>query len=55
MRILPPELEIGPQEGFDPKKDIFKRAEIGRGLTNVVSSVTEPLVIALDGQGSVLT
>ncbi len=50
MRILPPELDIGPLEGFDPKKDIFRRAEIGRGLTNIVSSVAEPLVIALDGQ-----
>jgi tRNA A37 threonylcarbamoyladenosine biosynthesis protein TsaE len=50
MRILPPELEIDPLEGFDPKKDIFKRAEIGRGLTNIVSSVADPLVIALDGQ-----
>lgn len=50
MRIIPPELEIGPDEGFDPKKDIFKRAELGRGLTNIVSAVAEPLVIALDGQ-----
>jgi hypothetical protein len=50
MRIFPPELEIGLHEGFDPKKDIFKRAELGRGLTNIVGSVSDPLVIALDGQ-----
>jgi len=50
MRIFPPELEIGSNEGFDPKKDIFKRAELGRGLTNIVSTVAESLVIALDAQ-----
>jgi predicted KAP-like P-loop ATPase len=50
MRIFPAALEIDPLEGFDPQKDIFKRSELGRGLTNIVSSVSDPLVVALDGQ-----
>lgn len=50
MKIFLPELEIGPIEGFDPSKDIFKRAELGRGLTNLLSLADDPLVIAVDGQ-----
>ena len=50
MKIFPPELEIGPTEGFDPQKDIFGRKELGEGLTNLFTNVEQPLVIALDGQ-----
>ncbi len=50
MRIFPPPLDIGETEGFTKEKDIFGRATIGRGLTNIVTNVTDPLVIALDAQ-----
>ncbi len=50
MLIFPPKIEIGDEEGFAPAKDIFKRAEFGTGLANLVSAVEDPMVIALDGQ-----
>ncbi len=49
MRLFAPQLQIGDQEGFSAGKDLFERASIGQGLTNLVSSITDPLVIALDG------
>ncbi|MFG1224339.1 KAP family P-loop NTPase fold protein [Xanthobacter wiegelii] len=48
MRILPPLLDIGETEGFSPQKDIFKRAEFGRGLTKLISETDDPLIILLD-------
>src|SRR4051794_363072 len=50
MRVTLPPLEIGESEGFTPEKDIFSRASIGAGLSNLVISVVDPLVIAVDGQ-----
>jgi hypothetical protein len=50
MRFFLPPLEIGDTEGFTKSKDIFERASLGEGLTNVLTTVSEPLVIALDGQ-----
>jgi hypothetical protein len=50
MRFFLPPVEIGDTEGFTKSKDIFERAALGEGLTNVVTTVSEPLVIALDGQ-----
>lgn len=49
MRVFPKPLDIGDEEGFNPEKDIFKRAPLGAGMTNLVSNVEDPLVIALDG------
>lgn len=49
MRVFPKPLEIGGEEGFTPEKDIFKRATLGAGLSNLVSHIEDPLVIALDG------
>jgi hypothetical protein len=54
MRIFPTPIEIGPEEGFAPDKDIFQRASLGSGLTNLVSISEDPLVVMLDapwGQG----
>lgn len=48
MRIFPPPVEIGEDEGFTPEKDIFKRMTFGDGLTNLVSVADDPLVIMLD-------
>ncbi|MEX1060703.1 MAG: P-loop NTPase fold protein [Methyloceanibacter sp.] len=48
--MFPPPVEIGETEGFTPEKDIFGRAHLGAGLTNLVSSVSDPTVIAVDGQ-----
>jgi hypothetical protein len=50
MRIIPPTLEIGEKEGFTKEKDIFNRGTIGRGLTNIVCQVTDPLVVAIDNE-----
>ncbi|MBS7544645.1 KAP family P-loop NTPase fold protein [Ancylobacter oerskovii] len=48
MRIQPPVLEIGDEDGFKPEWDIFGRAAFGHGLTNLVQTVEDPLVILLD-------
>jgi len=48
MRILPPLLDISETEGFSPQKDIFKRAEFGRGLTKLINETDDPLIILLD-------
>ena len=50
MNIFLPDLEVSPTEGFSPQKDIFGRAQLGKGLTNLVSSADDPLVIGVDGQ-----
>lgn len=50
MRITVPEPVIGDYEGFNSDKDIFKRKPLGDGLTNLVSSIEEPVVIALDAE-----
>jgi hypothetical protein len=48
MRLFLPSPEIGDTEGFTPDKDIFGRAEQGRRLTSLISSIDDPLVIAVD-------
>ncbi|HET9618166.1 MAG TPA: P-loop NTPase fold protein, partial [Pseudolabrys sp.] len=49
MRIFPPAIEIGDLEGFSSEKDIFKRAEFGAGLANILKVSEDPLVVVLDG------
>jgi hypothetical protein len=48
MRIFPPALEISDHEGFDPQKDIFQRAEFGKGIANLLGRSSDPLIIMLD-------
>ena len=48
MRIFPPKLEIEDTEGFDSTKDIFGRAEFGRGIANLLGISSDPLIIMLD-------
>ncbi|CAM3117372.1 KAP family P-loop NTPase fold protein [Asticcacaulis taihuensis] len=50
MRIFPPQLVIGENDGFLPRYDIFERKKIGQGITNLLDSVSDPLVLALDAQ-----
>lgn len=50
MRIFPPRIQVSDFEGFTPSKDIFNRAALGEGLTNIVGTVSDPLVVALDGK-----
>ncbi|MFC0408973.1 KAP family P-loop NTPase fold protein [Roseomonas elaeocarpi] len=50
MRLFVPPIDVGPEEGFTPQKDLFGRAAVGEGLTHLVSTVTDPLVIAVDGK-----
>ncbi|MEZ9739563.1 P-loop NTPase fold protein [Vibrio splendidus] len=48
MRLSLPELEITKDEGFNPEKDIFRRAKYGQQLTNFILNAEENLVFALD-------
>lgn len=48
MRLFPLEIEIDPDEGFDPKKDIFGRKEFGDRLTQLVNELEGPAVLLLD-------
>ncbi len=48
MRLLPPDINIGDDEGFTTDKDIYQRKPIGDGLTNLISLVSDPLVLTLD-------
>ena len=50
MRIFPAPLEIGDEDGFGEGKDLFQRASLGQGLANLVGSVEDPMVLAIDGQ-----
>jgi hypothetical protein len=50
MRIFPRPLQIGDTEGFSAERDIFGRHEFASGLTNLLASVSDPMVIAIDGQ-----
>ena len=50
MRIFPRPLQIGDTEGFTPETDIFGRQELGVGLTNLLASIKDPMVVAIDGQ-----
>lgn len=50
MRLFPSPLEIGEEEGFTKEKDIFKRKTLGDGLTGILTSVRQPLVVAIDAQ-----
>ena len=49
MRIFPPPIEIAEDEGFTAEKDIFGRAEFGKGLSNLLQASEDPMVIVLDG------
>lgn len=49
MKIYPQPLQIGDEEGFPPEKDLFGRAELAAGMSNLVATVEDPLVIAFDG------
>lgn len=50
MRIFLPAVVIGENEGFSPEKDIFGRSALGAGLTNLLGNLSDPTVLALDGQ-----
>src|SRR5690606_16379713 len=50
LRIYPRPVDIEPNEGFSPEKDLFQSRALGQGMTNVVSTVSDPLVIAFNGQ-----
>jgi len=48
MRLFPPELEIGDDEGFTAEKDFFGREEFGERLGNLFANVEDPMVAILD-------
>ncbi|KJS35422.1 MAG: hypothetical protein VR70_15940 [Rhodospirillaceae bacterium BRH_c57] len=41
-------MDIGPDEGFAPEKDIFGRKKMGEHLTNLVKNLEGPTVMLLD-------
>lgn len=49
MLLYPPEPQIDDMDGFTPENDIFGLREFGESLTNLVTSVDQPLVLTLDG------
>ena len=49
MLLYPPEPKIGETDGFTDENDIFRLREFGESLTNLITSVDQPLVLALDG------
>lgn len=49
MRVFPPAFEVDLEEGFSPERDLFGRAPIAKGLSQLVGRVDQPLVIAIDG------
>ena len=50
MKLFPPAIEIGDHDGFIKENDIFGRSMVGKGLTNIICRVTDPLVIAIDNE-----
>ena len=48
MRLVPPPLRIGPNDGFKGT-DLFGYEVFGEHLTNIVKTLKGPAVIALDG------
>jgi hypothetical protein len=50
LRLVPRELEIGPEEGFAPEKDIFNRKPFGEQLTRIVCALDGPTVLLLDAE-----
>ena len=49
MKVYPTALEVGEQEGFTPENDLFGRKQLGLGMSHLVETVEDPLVIAFDG------
>lgn len=50
MPLSPRKLEIGKDEGFTEKNDIFNLKPFGERLALIVEQNDEPLVIAIDGE-----
>jgi hypothetical protein len=50
VHLFPPPLEIDPNEGFTPEKDIFGLKPFGDQLTRLVSALEDPTVLLLDGK-----
>jgi hypothetical protein len=48
MRLFPPEIEVGPNEGFTSENDIFGRKHFGDQLTRIVRELDGPAVVLLD-------
>jgi predicted KAP-like P-loop ATPase len=49
MAFFPHPLEIGDRDGFT-KNDIFGRKAVGDGLTNLLSALSDPVVMAVNGE-----
>jgi hypothetical protein len=49
MRILPVAPKIDENTGLRDEHDLFKLRSLANGMTNLVSTIDDPLVIAIDG------
>lgn len=49
MKVYPTPLKIGDEDGFTPKNDLFGRKQLASGMSHLVATVEDPLVIAFDG------
>lgn len=49
MRLFPPPFEVTLDEGFSSERDLFGRAPIAEGLTRLMGSLDQPIVLGLDG------
>lgn len=50
MKIYPTISDDKLRQGFTPENDIFQLKPLAEGMTNIVSTIENPLVIAFDGQ-----
>jgi hypothetical protein len=50
MKLFPPPLVVGNTEGFTAENDLFGRKPIAEGMTNLLTKVSSPLTVAVDGQ-----
>lgn len=50
MKVYPDPLNFDDLEGFSSGKDLFRRRDFASGMSKIVSSVQDPLVIAFDGE-----
>lgn len=50
MKLFPPPLVVGNTEGFTVENDLFGRKPIAEGMTNLLTKVSSPLTVAVDGQ-----
>jgi KAP family P-loop domain len=49
-KLFPPNITVGPRDGFKPEIDVFGRKYIGDGIKNLFETVSDPLVLCVNGE-----